>query len=205
MATPPTHFSGKISLEPMSFPVNLGCHDTHNYDLDNITHWVDTGGESSTGKLDCPTCRKDIQPDQISYNTALAKEIHDLAIAQPGIFEASTLSAIMRDTTLPEGQINEKVQGLKSLISRKFETRETFQRSMESLEARVSALFARALNIGREPRGEDEAPVMRISIFGSRRSSDASAGSDNTLVPSNERRGAIIQIGGDTIVLGYTP
>lgn len=202
MTTPPLHINGKISLCPMSIPVNLGCHEAHNYDLDNITQWVDKGGENQNGKLDCPTCRRELQPDQISYNTALAEEIHALALDKPAIFETVDLRKINDEKDLSASQIDEKIQGLKSLVTRKIQARQESHRRQENLEARVEALFNRIMHVGDNADSEahDAAPAMRISIFGSISPSEES---DNQLPRLGQRRGAIIQIGDNTIVFGY--
>ncbi|MFT4553513.1 MAG: hypothetical protein ACI9S8_002153 [Chlamydiales bacterium] len=100
MTTPPIHLIGSISLPPMSFPINLGCHETHNFNFDKITQWINTGGVNGNGKLNCPACRREIQADQISYNSGIAKEVHRLARSQADIFEADNLSDIKRDEAL---------------------------------------------------------------------------------------------------------
>ncbi|MFT4553760.1 MAG: hypothetical protein ACI9S8_002401 [Chlamydiales bacterium] len=121
MPSLPSHFNGQISLEPMKIPINLGCHETHNFELDQIQKWINSGGEYNQGQPNCPTCRAVVQPHKISYNTSLANEIRSFATSNPRAIPPKYLWKLARTKCLSKKNIRRKVNNLRSLANRKIQ------------------------------------------------------------------------------------
>ncbi|MFT4553335.1 MAG: hypothetical protein ACI9S8_001973 [Chlamydiales bacterium] len=81
MTSIPREFIGGISLETMINPINLGCHESHNFDRQTILTWFRAGHDS------CPLGRAEVDPDLISYNENLSERIRTFTLENPTQFE----------------------------------------------------------------------------------------------------------------------
>lgn len=121
MANIPNHFNGQISLSPMSLPINLGCHNTHNFDLGQIFAWISKNRGNVQNHTSCPSCRTMIEASKIAFNSSLAKEIQAYSLSNSDDFDSETLDVLAISKLIPEEEIIKVTSGLKSLVALKIE------------------------------------------------------------------------------------
>ncbi|MFT4552240.1 MAG: hypothetical protein ACI9S8_000865 [Chlamydiales bacterium] len=81
-----------ITHDIMSNPIRLGCG--HNFEKEAIAHWFDLGHK------DCPCGRREVNPEEITYNEELAIKIHKYVTLHPEIMEGDELQSTDRDLSV---------------------------------------------------------------------------------------------------------
>ena len=97
MTTSDSTFTGDalhcpITRDFMSNPVRLGCG--HNFEKEAIAHWFELGHKI------CPCGRREVDPDQITYNEVLALKIEKHVLEHPELLEDSELQKPDRDISV---------------------------------------------------------------------------------------------------------
>lgn len=81
-----------ITHDIMSNPVRLGCG--HNFEKEAIAHWFELGHKI------CPCGRREVDPEQITYNERLAAKIKKYVNEHPEILEESPLQKPDKDLSV---------------------------------------------------------------------------------------------------------